>query len=145
VFGFAGFAIEATYSRYLGGLAALLERHADADLHFERALTQAEGASARPESARVLAARGRSWVGRDDRRARELFSRARQIAEEVGLQRVLAKLPEESTAASSPPVRPAASARQPSMPTLVQDGETWQLALGGSSVRLKDSRGVGYI
>ena len=145
VFGFAGFAIEATYSRYLGGLAALLERHADADKHFERALTQAEGASARPESARVLAARGALWAGRDDLRAREFVERARQTAEEVALQCVLARLPEKGAAAPSSPERQAASTRPPSTPTLVQEGETWQFALGGSSVHLKDSRGIGYI
>src|SRR5262249_14365588 len=123
VMGFGGFAVEATYARYLGGLAALLGRHAEAERHFEAALAHAEAAGARPECARVLAAHGAMLVGRNDTRARELFARARPIAEELGLARVLAAIP-TTTSAPAPP-RPAARA-----PTLVQDGETWLFAIG---------------
>jgi hypothetical protein len=57
VFLFGGFAIEATYARYLGGLAQLLDRPAEAERHFQVALARAEAAAAAPERARVLAAR----------------------------------------------------------------------------------------
>jgi hypothetical protein len=117
VLGNAGFAIEGTYSRYLGGLAALLERHADAERHLERALVQAETAGARPECARILRARAGLSEGRGPARGGESVAVARAET----------------------------AARPVGKPILVQEGEIWQLTLGESSMRLKDSRGVGYL
>jgi tetratricopeptide (TPR) repeat protein len=147
VMGFGGFVIAATYARYLGGLAALLDRHADAEQHFERALTAAEQAGARPECAQILIARGRSWEASDAARAREFFARGRAIAEEVGLVSVVAKVPtlDPASVTHVPPRRAEENARRSGTPRLVQEGETWQLTLGESSVRLKDSRGVAYL
>src|SRR5262249_56095955 len=101
----------------------------------ESAVARAEAASAVPECARVLVAYGGLLAGRDDRRAHELFGRAQAIAQDLGLA---ATLP----TASDVPKRPA---RQPGGPTLVQEGETWELAFGASRVRLKESRGVEYL
>lgn len=166
MFMFGGFVAEATYARYLGGLARLTGRYAEAERHFEAALARAEAASARPECARVLAAYGALLLERgDEQRGHELLARARPIARELGLARVLASIdssgaPLGQSTRSAPPSMPASSTtprddRTTKRPAderpvarsikLTQEGETWLITLGPTSIRLKDSRGLAYI
>jgi tetratricopeptide (TPR) repeat protein len=163
---FGGFSAEATYARLLGGLAALLGRDAEADAHYAQALARAEEAAALPEQARVLAAHARALAGRqsaqDRARAPAMFTRARALAERLALADVLAATHEvwgevwgeAGGEAGTEPVVPAVEhgpdrsrtgGMAESRLTLVPEGETWVIQVGGESVRLKDSRGVRYV
>src|SRR5207248_4764591 len=114
VFMLAGFAAEATYARYLGGFATMLRRWEDAEHHFGAALARAQAAGARPEQAKVLAAHAAMLHTRDAAgdvpRAASLAARAREIAEDLGLARVLESLP---PAPPPPPLPPPASVSPP--------------------------------
>jgi tetratricopeptide (TPR) repeat protein len=145
---FSGFFVRGTYGRYLGWLASTLGRRADAERHFEGALSLASAAGARPERARILAAYGSMVAtGGDVERARPMLAEASALAVNLGLSRL---------AASIPPIgRPAGSARAPDEDvgvrrgrarlTLTPEGDTWLLALGDASLRLKDVLGVRYV
>ncbi|MES1207505.1 MAG: hypothetical protein ABUS79_16335, partial [Pseudomonadota bacterium] len=147
---FGGFAVEATYARLLGGLAALLGRDAESDAYHEAALARAEEAGALPEQARVLAAHGAALLGRSssDERARgqAMLARARALAEELGLQDVLAAT---ARAGDLPAPAGPSSAGGPESDraglTLTCEGETWLVRVGAGTVRLKDSRGLRYV
>ncbi|HXJ20760.1 MAG TPA: AAA family ATPase [Polyangia bacterium] len=147
-----GFAVEATYARLLGGLAALLGHQAEADAHYAAALARAEEVGARPEQARILAAQAAALAARSSAaeraRATPLAARARALASELGLADVLARTGPEPGAQSGPQTSPAAPAARVDTAAplaLVADGETWVLRAGPASLRLKDGRGVRYV
>lgn len=155
---FGGFAVDATYARLLGGLAALLGRDAESDAHYETALARAKEAGALPEQARVMAAHGAALIGRSSSATRAggqaLLLRARGLAQSLGLQDVLAAT--ESVRDLSAPApdanKPVELGGVPSSVvttepglTLACEGEIWLLRAGAASVRLKDSRGVRYL
>ncbi|MFL5304669.1 MAG: ATP-binding protein [Polyangia bacterium] len=152
---FGGFAVEATYARLLGGLAALLGRDAESDAYHEAALARAEEAGALPEQARVLAAHGAALAARSsaDQRSRgqAMLARAAALAQELGLQDVVAAT--EQVADISSPASPSVpgAGRHGTDPvgdqvlTLTSEGETWLVRVGSSAVRLKDSRGLRYV
>jgi tetratricopeptide (TPR) repeat protein len=145
---FSGFFVRGTYGRSLGWLASTLGRRADAERHFEGALSLASAAGARPERARILAAYGSMLAtGGDVERARPMLAEASVLAANLGLSRL---------AASIPPIgRPAGSTRAAhedvgvrhgrATLTLTPEGDTWLLALGDASLRLKDVLGVRYV
>jgi tetratricopeptide (TPR) repeat protein len=175
---FSGFFVKGAYGRYLGWLASTLGRRADAERHFEGALSLASAAGARPERARILAAYGSMLAtGGHIERARPMLAEARALAVNLGLSRFAASIPPigrppgstpaplESTEAAptgrppeaSPP--PTAKRVEPlSHPhedegvrhgratlTLTPEGDTWLVALGDASLRLKDVLGVRYV
>jgi tetratricopeptide (TPR) repeat protein len=143
-----GFAAEGTYARYLGGFATMLGRYDDAERHFRVALELAEAASARPERARILAARGGMLLARggsgDVSKAHDAFREARAIATELGLERLVASIPVPVDETQAPDAG-SRSLAGPGALTLVADGDTWLLSLGSTSTRLKDGRGIQYI
>ncbi|MET0593359.1 MAG: BREX system ATP-binding domain-containing protein, partial [Polyangiaceae bacterium] len=148
VFGFAGFSVDSTFARLLGGFATLLGRFADAEKHYADALQIAESAAARPEFARVSIEYGHMLLERggdgDADRAADLFASARPICEELGLAQSLARLP---VAIGSP--RPARSSLPPDRAslavTLTSEGDVWALQVGSEILRLKDNRGLQYL
>ncbi len=98
---FSGFFVKGTYGRYLGWLASTLGRRADAERHFEGALSLASAAGARPERARILAAYGSMLAtGGDVERARPMLAEARALALNLGLSRFAASIPPNRTACS---------------------------------------------
>ena len=147
VFALNGFAAVTTYSRLLGGFAAMLGRFAEAEAHFAAALRSAEAASARPECARVLAGHAQMCLARgakgDEARAQELFARARPIAEELGLARELEVIPAGAPARPEP--ARAEARRFGLVLALTREGETWGVSFGPVSLRMKDSRGMAYL
>jgi tetratricopeptide (TPR) repeat protein len=177
---FSGFFVRGTYGRYLGWLASTFGRRADAERHFEGALSLASAAGARPERARILAAYGSMLAtGGDVERARPMLAEASALAVNLGLSHLAACIRPIGWAARSTPalspvesVEPAPTDRPPeaSAPptperveplshpreevgvrharatlTLTPEGDTWLLALGDASLRLKDVLGVRYV
>ena len=147
MFTVSGFSAETTYARLLGGFATIRGRFAEAEVHFRSALALAQAASARPESARVLAGyaalcRARGEEG-DEERARELFAQARTLAEELGLVRLLASIP--PAVAAHPEPSPVVAKKGASSLAITAEGETWNVTFGEFQARLKDSRGMGYL
>ena len=152
---FSGFFVKGTYGRYLGWLASTLGRRADAERHFEGALSLASAAGARPERARILAAYGSMLAtGGDVERARPMLAEASALAVSLGLSRFAASI--RPPGASGPPTanrveplsRPPADLRvRPGRATLTltPEGDTWLLALGDASLRMKDVLGVRYV
>jgi hypothetical protein len=148
VYGVAGFAVEASYGRILGGLATLLGVWDDAERHFADALQRAEAIGARPEMAKIMDAHARMLLARgtpgDVDRARTFFARARVLGEAVGLTRLVDAMPAEMNApaarrdVTAPPPGPRAF-------SLARDGVTWCVSFVGETFRLKDSRGLGYL
>jgi tetratricopeptide (TPR) repeat protein len=143
----SGFFVKGTYGRYLGWLASTLGRRADAERHFEGALLLASAAGARPERARILAAYGSMLLaGGDVERARPMLAEARVLAVDLGLSRLAARIPD-----LGPPIERAPTGRPPEARhgratlTLTPEGDTWLLALGHASLRLKDVLGVRYV
>jgi tetratricopeptide (TPR) repeat protein len=147
----SGFFVKGTYGRYLGWLASALGRRADAERHFEGALTLATAVGAKPERARVLAAYGVMLLtSRDVERARPMLAEARSIATDLGLGRLAASIPElvdgpPSTTPSAPAAKSPAKAEARPALTLTPEGDMWLVVLGDRSFRLKDARGLHYL
>jgi tetratricopeptide (TPR) repeat protein len=143
---FSGFFVKGTYGRYLGWLASTLGRRADAERHFEGALSLATAAGATPERARILAAYGSMLAtGGDVERARPMLAEASALAVNLGLSRLAASIPTIGQPMDTPAledvgVRPARATL-----TLTPEGDTWLLALGDASLRVKDVLGVRYV
>jgi tetratricopeptide (TPR) repeat protein len=151
---FSGFFVKGTYGRYLGWLASTVGRRADAERHFEGALSLASAAVARPERARILAAYGSMLLaGGDVERARPMLAEASALAVSLGLSRFAASI--RPPGASGPPTasrmeplsrRPPDLRVRPGCATLTftPEGDTWLLTLGDASLRMKDVLGVRY-
>jgi tetratricopeptide (TPR) repeat protein len=145
---FSGFFVKGTYGRYLGWLASTLGRRADAERHFEGALSLADAAGARPERARILAAYGSMLAaGGDVERARPMLAEASVIAVSLGLSRFAASIPPIGGEKEplSRPHEDAGVRHGRAMLTITPEGDTWLLALGDASLRLKDVLGVRYV
>ncbi len=159
-------------AHYLGTLAALLERRADAVRHFETALAINTRMRARPwlaytqyEYARALLAGGEPG---DHAKGRDLLSRALATAHELDMksleERVAGLL--ESTPPSAITDQSRSSSqlsavsiqqpetrdekletrdRQPETGIFRREGQYWTLAYTGSTVRLKDTKGLQYL
>ncbi len=128
---------EGALARYLGQLAATLERWQEAAGHFERALEIHTRMGARPllahtqhEYAAALLEQGRP---EDRERANRMLAEAQATAEELGVS----VLVERIHVAGGSPREEAGVFRQ--------DGEYWTIAFEGSELRLKDERGLAYI
>ena len=143
-------------ARYLGRLAALLDRPEEAVRHFELALRIETSLGARPwaahtqyEYARLLAT---SPASGDRSRARDLVGRARGTARKLGMvvleDRVaqLARqleaspaLPQEATTTAVE--RDGVGARN----AFCREGEYWSIVFDGVTTRLHDRKGLHYL
>lgn len=150
VFGFAGFSVDSTFARLLGGFATLLGRFDDAAKHYDDAVRIAESAAARPELGRASLDYAHMLLLRagpgDAGRAVHLFARARLIGEELGLSQSLGRLPAPDgsgrPAGSSVPPEPELASLAVA---LTREGDFWALQVGAEIVRLRDSRGLQYL
>ena len=145
-------------SHWLGTLAAECDRFTEAARHFEEALAMNLGLGARAFAAYTRFEYARLLLRRDapgDRaRAVELLRQARATAGEIGMGSLSRRLEAEATrvpelarpvaAAATPPAAPAGAG-------LVQegvfrrDGRGWTIAFAGTTVRVKDAKGVRFL
>ncbi len=128
---------EGALARYLGQLAATLERWEDAAGHFERALEIHLRMGARPllahtrhEYAAAQLERGRP---EDRERANGMLDAALATAEELGMIALAAR------------IRAARGSPRPQASVFRREGEYWTIAFKGPAIRLKDERGLAYI
>ena len=127
----------------LGLLATLLERWDDAEDHFETALSRCERLGARAVRARVLLEYARALQARaregDPERAAVLLEEARSLSDEMGLAGLLRRV--TALGAASGPVRrdPRDGAR------FAREGEYWTIAYAGTTMRLRDVKGLRYL
>jgi predicted ATPase len=124
----------------LAKLAALLERWDEAEAYFEIALERCELLGARAVRARVLLDYGAALQaeGRagDAERAAGLLAEARRLSEDLGLAGLLRRI--DRLELSGQPV-PSAEAR------FVREGDFWTIAYDGTTMRLRDLKGLGYL
>ena len=128
--------------RYLGLLAAAIDRPDDAIRHLEDAVHINERMGARPwiahsraDLAEVL--RRRDAPG-DTVRAGELEAGALASAHAIGMTALAATLETRASRADGPP---AAAGRG----TFRREGEYWSVAFEGTAIRMKHSKGLGYL
>ena len=121
--------------RYLGLLALAAGRPSDAAAHFETAVASCARMGARPDLARAQAGLARALAARgtpeDRSRAATLLAEARAAAEQLGLPGLVAADEREVRAA------PVA--------TLRREGDVWTFAYGAEVVRVRDTKGLGYL
>jgi tetratricopeptide (TPR) repeat protein len=119
-------------SHYLGLLAAATGQAGVAVGHFEEAIELEEQIGALPYLAHSLHGLAAALTARagpgDAERAARAQSRARGIAERLGLTHLLDRL-----------------ARPASEWSLTRDGDDWVLEAGGERARLRDGRGLHYL
>jgi tetratricopeptide (TPR) repeat protein len=119
-------------SHYLGLLAATAGQAGDAVRHFEEAIELEEQIGALPYLAHSLHGLAAALTARagpgDAGRAAGAQSRARGIAERLGLTHLLDRL-----------------ARPASEWSLTRDGDDWVLEAAGERARLRDGRGLHYL
>ena len=109
----------------------MLELPDAAERHFEAALDRCELLGARAVRARVLLEYGRALQARGDaERASTLLSEAHRLSEDLGLQGIL---------------RPAAADAAEPETSFVREGEFWTIAYAGTTMRLRDVKGLRYI
>jgi eukaryotic-like serine/threonine-protein kinase len=127
----------------LGMLAAMLERWEDAERHFETALGRCDLLGARAIRARVLLEYARALMARsrqgDAEHAATLLAEARRLGEDLELQGIVRRVD-----ALQPTEEPARA------PTGVEtrfarEGEFWTIAYAGTTMRLRDVKGLRYI
>ena len=124
----------------LAKLAALLERREEAEAYFEIALERCELLGARSVRARVLldyalALREEGRVD-DAERAAAMLAEARRLSQDLGLEGLLRRI-EALGPSREPPT--AHEAR------FVREGEFWTIAYEGTTMRLRDLKGLHYL
>ena len=130
-------------ARYLGLAAALLGRHGEADLHFQRAHVVSEQLGARIWAAQGRLDHGRMLVERGDPadrdRAVELLGAAREafLAMEID---VYVQRAGDLLERMRPPASHALIGAR-----LVQEGEEWAFHFQGGVARLRDTKGLRYL
>jgi hypothetical protein len=131
----------------LGMLAAMLERWAEAERHFEAAMERCSRVGARPVTARVLYERSRMLLargaGEDQARAVELLAQAEASCRELDLpgisKRATALVASVAQTGHPEGVQSAAHA------VFRREGDYWTLAYRGELARLRDAKGLGYL
>lgn len=122
-------------------LASLLERHDEADEQFERALAfdTAMGSDVFALNTRVRW--GATLVARPDRAARargeEMLAAAVETAAAMGMAS-LARLAHDAQAA-------APAARRGPRSRWIRRGDVWEICFDGTTVHLRDSKGIRYL
>jgi Arc/MetJ family transcription regulator len=126
----------------LAKLAALLGRWDEAEAYFETALERCELLGARAVRARVLvdyaaALQARGDAG-DAARAEQLLDEGRRLSEDLGLPGILVRA--QAIAGGTPaPDGVVSEAR------FVREGEFWTIAYEGTTMRLRDLKGLQYL
>lgn len=153
-----GDSVVGSVSRVLGELAALLRRWNEAEAHFLYAIAQERRLGARPYLANAAHSYARMLLERmetgDAARAGELIDEAEELAQQVGMARLLEQLqtlrarlgPVSSEETGSPAVVETAPGTQPDRQgRFVDEGDYWTVGLGARRARLKKSRGLEQI
>ncbi|HEY8517770.1 MAG TPA: hypothetical protein VIS07_19855 [Candidatus Binatia bacterium] len=153
-----GAVVHGTVDRYLGAAELAMGRHDDAVRSLEAALAFAERVGAEAEALRAQsllahALRARGAAG-DAARADALAASAVARAEELGAPGLAGGLsgrrrPDVATVAQ-PGTAQTASASPGAQPavqraTLRREGDFWTLVFGSEVLRLRDTKGVGYL
>jgi len=140
-------------TRYLGVMAATCGEWETAARHFESARAAAARQNARAfvalvaiDEARMLVARN----GSEDRpRALQLLNEARAVADELGMDRIVAQADELRRSLGDVEVHAAlaAPAKGPDEPARVvahlrREGDVWAFRFDGQDVHIRDSKGV---
>ncbi len=140
-------------SFYLGLLASVTSRWAEAGDHFETAIAAHDRLGARPllartryEYARMLLARGQAA---DRSRALGLLDQALASARAIGMVQVSEGI-QALRAAQAGGTSPAGRAAEAAVPEVSrnvfrQEGEYWTVAYQGSVVRLRDAKGLRHL
>ena len=126
----------------LAKLATLLERWDEAEAYYETALERCELLGARAVRARVLvdyagALQARGGAG-DAARAEQLLDEGRRLSEDLGLPGILARA--QALAGGTPVPDGAVSEAR-----FVREGEFWTIAYEGTTMRLRDLKGLQYL
>jgi tetratricopeptide (TPR) repeat protein len=146
------------WARVLALLADSLDRWDEARAYFEDAIARCRRIDARPYLARTEYEYGRALLARGEKaRARELITSARQAAEELGMSGLVRLADARLAELASDPLAPRsgnvdsrlgrrvdAAASVPPF-AFLREGEYWSVTYGGSTFRLKDSLGLGYL
>jgi tetratricopeptide (TPR) repeat protein len=143
---------------YLGILATMLRRWPDAERHLQQALAVHERLRATPwvartqlEYATMLHARGSPG---DAERARAFIAAARSVAATLQMARIstrldaLASAIDESQCLAGPGDEPSDDDRafaRNGVNVFRRAGEYWDITFGGTSIRLRDTKGLDYI
>jgi predicted ATPase len=143
-------------SLYLGMLAAMLSRRKEAARHLEDALAAHARVGAAPWLARTQAEYAALLHAQEDAadrgRGRTLLAEARATAETLGMRSLLPRVHalaeradgSSAPASSTPSVAPAPG-RSAEGNVFRREGEYWTLAYDGTSIRLRDTKGLGYV
>jgi tetratricopeptide (TPR) repeat protein len=133
-------------TRYLGLLSATMGRYADAARHFEDAQAMSARIRAVPflaltqsDYARMLLARGEPG---DREKGAELLGRAATVAESLGMKVLLERA---RTLGTTPQIAGPEAAKTAEQNVFRKEGDYWTIVYDGETVRLKDSKGLGYI
>jgi hypothetical protein len=133
-------ACEGSAGCFLGMLAAVQERYADAALHFEAGLAMNARMGARPALAHAQREYAAMLLRRnapgDGARAAALLADAMRTYAELGMQSYL-----ERAAALARPAEGTATASN----VLRREGDSWLVGYAGASFRLNDAKGLHYI
>jgi len=140
----AGLACWGSVSLYLGFLASTLGRIEDATSHFADAAAAHERMGARPFLAWTWFAHGR-LLSTDDANGQgatrsALLARARDVARELGMARLAAKIDELDRDVAPPTAEP-----EPGEAIFRREGDVWTVAYRGTAVRLRHMKGLGDI
>ena len=130
--------------RYLGLLARQLGDEVAAERHLHEALRLNQHLGARPWVAHTQHDLGSLLVGRGGRdraRGEQQLRDALEMAERIGMAALARKI---SGGAAGPAVKLAPSAPSPGG-TFRAEGEYWTVALDGRSVRIRNTKGMGYL
>lgn len=148
-----GIVASGSASRYLGLLAATLERFDEAGGHFERAIERDEAIGAWPHVAHARREYAAMLLRRDaagDRdRAVELLGAALPSSERLrmnGLTHEIASVLSDLGEAPAPAAaRPKADRLAAPANLFRREGEYWSVSFEGDAFRLKDSKGLRYL
>lgn len=127
--------------RYLGLLAATMDRLEDAERYLDAAIQMNERMGARPWTAHsrhdlAMLLRRRDAPG-DRARAAELDAAALATARELGMLALAARITSEDV----PPAEPAT----PAAGIFRREGEYWTVRFDGDAFRMRDAKGLGYL
>ena len=145
-------------SLYLGMLAAMLSRREEAARHLEDALAVHARLGAAPWLARTQVEYAALLLAHEDAagrvRGRALLTEARATAETLDMRSLLPKmhaLAERVNCSSAPapgastPSVAAAPGRPAEGNVFRREGEYWTIAYDGTAIRLRDTKGLGYV
>lgn len=131
---------------FLGPLASLLGRHADAERHLEGALRHHETIGSPTLAVRARLALARVLAGREgaEARAAEVWEEAQEDAEAMGMRGLPPALCPFG-GGRRPSVERGGRGARPAHAELRRDGEMWAAGFAGETVRIRPSKGLCYL